>query len=84
MVTRLSTEAHCSFWGIMPSPRKIVRFEDDKYADELTDRCRRNGLLVAGQSNDVLLLPALNIDRRTAARGLNILEQSVERVRSRK
>jgi len=32
--------------------------------------------LVASQSSDVLLLPALNIDRRTASRGLDILAQS--------
>jgi acetylornithine/succinyldiaminopimelate/putrescine aminotransferase len=54
-----------------------LHFDDDDYADELSDRCRKNGLLVAPQSGDVLLLPALNIDRRTASRGLNILEQSV-------
>lgn len=54
-----------------------LHFEDDDYADALADRCRRNGLLVASQSSDVLLLPALNIDRRTASRGLRILEQSV-------
>ncbi|MDB4888696.1 MAG: argD, partial [Gemmatimonadetes bacterium] len=54
-----------------------LHFEEDEYADALADRCRRNGLLVASQSGDVLLLPALNIDRRTASRGLDILEQSV-------
>jgi acetylornithine/succinyldiaminopimelate/putrescine aminotransferase len=54
-----------------------LHFEDDDYADALAERCRKNGLLVASQSSDVLLLPALNIDRRTASRGLNILEQSV-------
>jgi acetylornithine/succinyldiaminopimelate/putrescine aminotransferase len=53
-----------------------LHFDEDEYGDGLTDRCRRNGLLVASQSGDVLLLPALNIDRRTASRGLNILEQS--------
>jgi acetylornithine/succinyldiaminopimelate/putrescine aminotransferase len=53
-----------------------LNFEDDEYGEDLTERCRRNGLLVAGQSGGVLLLPALNIDRRTAARGLNILAQS--------
>ena len=53
-----------------------LHFEDDKYGDALADRCRKNGLLVASQSGGVLLLPALNIDRRTASRGLNILEQS--------
>jgi acetylornithine/succinyldiaminopimelate/putrescine aminotransferase len=46
------------------------------YADGLAERCRRNGLLVASESGGVLLLPALNIDRRTAKRGLDILEQS--------
>jgi acetylornithine/succinyldiaminopimelate/putrescine aminotransferase len=53
-----------------------LHFDDGDYADDLTDRCRRNGLLVASQSPDVLLLPALNIDRRAASRGLDILEQS--------
>ena len=47
-----------------------------RYGDALTERCRRNGLLVASQSGDVLLLPALTIDRRAASRGLAILEQS--------
>jgi acetylornithine/succinyldiaminopimelate/putrescine aminotransferase len=53
-----------------------LHFEDDDYGEKLTDRCRRNGLLVASQSSDVLLLPALNIEPGTAARGLDILEQS--------
>jgi acetylornithine/succinyldiaminopimelate/putrescine aminotransferase len=54
-----------------------LHFEEEDYGDALSERCRRNGLLVASQSADVLLLPALNIDRRTASRGLDILEQSV-------
>ena len=53
-----------------------LHFEDEDYADALAERCQKKGLLVASQSSDVLLLPALNIDRRTASRGLNILEQS--------
>jgi len=53
-----------------------LHFDDDDYGDGLAERCRRNGLLVASQSGDVLLLPALNIDRRTASRGLDILAQS--------
>lgn len=53
-----------------------LQFEDDEYGDALADRCRKNGLLVAPQSGGVLLLPALNIDRRTASRGLRILAQS--------
>ena len=53
-----------------------LHFEEDEYGDALADRCRRNGLLVASQSGGVLLLPALNVDRRTASRGLDVLAQS--------
>jgi acetylornithine/succinyldiaminopimelate/putrescine aminotransferase len=53
-----------------------LQFEDEDYGDGLSERCRKNGLLVAPQSGAVLLLPALNIDRRTASRGLDILAQS--------
>ena len=53
-----------------------LHFEEGDYGDALADRCRKNGLLVASQSSDVLLLPALNIDRRTASRGLDILAKS--------
>jgi hypothetical protein len=55
-----------------PLQLKLVR-----YGDGLADRCRRNLLLVASQPGDVLLLPALNIDRQTASRGLDILARSV-------
>ena len=50
---------------------------DDDYADAIDDKCRRNGLLVSTEGSTVLLLPSLAIDKRTAARGLDILERSV-------
>ena len=50
---------------------------DDEYADAIHDKCRRNGLLVSTEGSTVLLLPSLAIDKRTAARGLDILERSV-------
>ena len=52
-----------------------VGAEED--ADAIQEKCRRNGLLVSTEGSTVLLLPALSIDRRTAARGLDILARSI-------
>ena len=49
----------------------------EDYADAIHDKCRRNGLLVSTEGSTVLLLPSLAIDKRTAARGLDILARSV-------
>jgi 4-aminobutyrate aminotransferase-like enzyme len=49
----------------------------EDYADAIHDKCRRNGLLVSTVGSTVLLLPSLAIDRRTAARGLDILARSI-------
>jgi acetylornithine/succinyldiaminopimelate/putrescine aminotransferase len=49
----------------------------EDYADAITEKCRRNGLLVSTEGSAVLLLPALTIDRRTAAKGLDILARSI-------
>jgi acetylornithine/succinyldiaminopimelate/putrescine aminotransferase len=50
---------------------------DEEYADTIHDKCRRNGLLVSTEGSTVLLLPSLAIDKRTAARGLDILARSI-------
>ena len=50
---------------------------DEDYADTIHDKCRRNGLLVSTEGSTVLLLPSLAIDKRTAARGLDILTRSI-------
>jgi acetylornithine/succinyldiaminopimelate/putrescine aminotransferase len=50
---------------------------DEDYADEIQDTCRRNGLLVSTEGPTVLLLPALTIDQRTAAKGLDALARSI-------
>jgi acetylornithine/succinyldiaminopimelate/putrescine aminotransferase len=50
---------------------------DEDYADAIHDKCRRNGLLVSTEGTSVLLLPSLTIDKRTAAKGLDILARSV-------
>jgi acetylornithine/succinyldiaminopimelate/putrescine aminotransferase len=54
-----------------------LEFEDEDYAEELVDRCRDNGLLVADNGGGMItLFPPLTIDRETAAAGLDILERS--------
>jgi acetylornithine/succinyldiaminopimelate/putrescine aminotransferase len=50
---------------------------DEAYADAIQAKCRRNGLLVSTEGSTVLLLPSLAIDKRTAARGLDILARSI-------
>jgi 4-aminobutyrate aminotransferase-like enzyme len=49
----------------------------EDYADAIHDKCRRNGLLLSTEGSTVLLLPSLAIDKRTAARGLDILARSI-------
>jgi hypothetical protein len=50
---------------------------DEDYADAIHDKCRRNGLLVSTEGSTVLLLPSLAIDKRPAAKGLDILAHSI-------
>lgn len=50
---------------------------DEDYADAIISKCRRNGLLVSSEGSTVLLLPALTIDKRTAAKALDILARSI-------
>jgi acetylornithine/succinyldiaminopimelate/putrescine aminotransferase len=54
-------------------------FEKPDDASDLQKRCRKAGLLVTAEDSVVLLLPALTIDRATAAVGLDILERCVRR-----
>ena len=49
---------------------------DEDYADRIQEKCRHNGLLVSTEGSTILLLPSLTIDKRTAARGLDILARS--------
>ena len=54
-----------------------VGSEDYADADAITSKCRRNGLLVSSEGSTVMLLPSLTIDKRTAAKGLDILARSI-------
>src|SRR5829696_6514993 len=57
-------------------PRLAIGLEvgDEDYADAVHDKCRRNELLVSTEGSTVLLLPSLVKDKRTAGRGLDILD----------
>lgn len=54
-----------------------VEFEDESYAEELSERCLEEGLLVSGEEDTLSLFPPLNISRDVAERGLDILESCV-------
>jgi acetylornithine/succinyldiaminopimelate/putrescine aminotransferase len=54
-----------------------IQMEDADYAAEVGDACRVNGLLVSAEDDVVMLFPALTLTRRTAQRGLDILERSL-------
>jgi acetylornithine/succinyldiaminopimelate/putrescine aminotransferase len=55
-----------------------IEVEDETYAAEVGDTCRRNGLLVSAEEDVLMLFPALTIDRQTAERGLDIFEKSLQ------
>ncbi|HZP12717.1 MAG TPA: aspartate aminotransferase family protein [Nevskiaceae bacterium] len=51
-----------------------IELQDEDYAAEIGDACRKNGLLISAEENVLMLFPALTIDRATAERGLDIFE----------
>jgi acetylornithine/succinyldiaminopimelate/putrescine aminotransferase len=52
-----------------------IDLEDEDYASELQEKSRRRGLLFSHESGStLLLLPALNMERSVARKGLDILE----------
>ena len=50
---------------------------DEDYAEEIAERCRDGGVLLATEGSVITMLPALTIDRPAARRGLDIFEQSI-------
>jgi acetylornithine/succinyldiaminopimelate/putrescine aminotransferase len=52
-----------------------VDVKDEEYADQITEKCRRHGLLLTSEGSSLLLLPALNVERRVVQEGLDILER---------
>ena len=55
-----------------------IELEDERYASQLQEKSRRRGLLFSHESGStLLLLPALNMERSVAQKGLDILESCV-------
>jgi acetylornithine/succinyldiaminopimelate/putrescine aminotransferase len=54
-----------------------AKFGNIGYASEITRKCRSNGLLISGGTRSFSLFPALTIDKKTAKKGLDILEESL-------
>jgi 4-aminobutyrate aminotransferase-like enzyme len=52
-----------------------IEFEDEGYADRLSEECREAGLLISGEEDTVTLFPALTIDEQTARAGLDVIER---------
>ncbi|MDP2692315.1 MAG: aspartate aminotransferase family protein [bacterium] len=53
-----------------------VEFEQQGYANEIILKAQKNGVLFSQPNNKIFVLfPALNIDRKTAAKGLDIIEK---------
>jgi acetylornithine/succinyldiaminopimelate/putrescine aminotransferase len=46
---------------------------DEDYAEEIGKKCQRRGLLLAPQETGFLLIPAVTVDSRVAARAMDIL-----------
>jgi acetylornithine/N-succinyldiaminopimelate aminotransferase len=54
-----------------------VELASASYARQVHSRCRKGGLLVSLSDDTLMLFPALNVTRKTAALGLDILEACV-------
>jgi acetylornithine/succinyldiaminopimelate/putrescine aminotransferase len=50
---------------------------EEDYADQIVEKCRRAGLLLATEGSVITMLPALTIDRAAARQGLDIFERSI-------
>jgi adenosylmethionine-8-amino-7-oxononanoate aminotransferase len=46
-----------------------------EYAAKVRDRCRENGVIVGVEASSIVMFPPLSIDKKTARRGLDVLEE---------
>jgi acetylornithine/N-succinyldiaminopimelate aminotransferase len=54
-----------------------VQFENSSYAEKIARRCQENRLLLTASDEAITMFPTLNIERKIAAEGLQILERCV-------
>lgn len=58
----------------------MLSLRDNTRAEDIQAARLRRGLVVTTQGAQVLLLPALTIERRVASKGLDILEANARRI----
>jgi putrescine aminotransferase len=58
-----------------------IEFESPEFCNKLATKCGENGLIVSTQGNSIVMWPALTIDLDVVKEGLDILEQSLQRIR---
>ena len=56
-----------------------VKLANADRTHRMVERCRRGGLLLTEEDETLQMFPALNIDRKTADDGLDILEEAAKR-----
>jgi acetylornithine/succinyldiaminopimelate/putrescine aminotransferase len=54
-----------------------VKVGSERYATQITDRCREGGLLISTQDEVLTLFPSLTIDQNVAKRAMNILAEAI-------
>lgn len=58
-----------------------IEFESAEYCQKLAEKCLENGLIVSAEDSAIVMWPALTIDMETAKEGLDILQESAQRIR---
>jgi adenosylmethionine-8-amino-7-oxononanoate aminotransferase len=54
-----------------------LEFEDEDYPSKVQEKCRKRGLLVSADDDVLMILPPLEVDRKTTERAMDILEQAL-------
>jgi adenosylmethionine-8-amino-7-oxononanoate aminotransferase len=54
-----------------------VDLKKDSYAEEIRQKCKKNGLLLISQDKYLIMYPALNIDEKVIGKAMNILKESL-------
>jgi adenosylmethionine-8-amino-7-oxononanoate aminotransferase len=58
-----------------------VNTGDIHYARQIKTECKKKGLIIDADGPNLMLFPALTIDKQTAEEGLNILETSIQGIK---
>lgn len=54
-----------------------VKTNDEKYAHQIKEKCKKKGLLITVQEDNLVLFPALNISKQDVEEAIQILEKCI-------